>query len=279
MSKIDVNYSDRPNKSLVRARMLHIVEETFHPRHKHFEKLSFITFSGFRFVDSIEFYQRFNIRNIYSIECDRHRHKRAQFNCPYSFIDLTRGKIKDFIDTKYTLVSTTKKVIFLDYESRLIDEIISDVNALFTSGFFDTDCLLFITFNRAFLKHKLTPRIKEILPDNINTPEAFESWLSDGFSHIVLDKLVRKYSEHKQLKEILKAFYRDTSPMVVFGYLIKDKGASNIFETTVLEEFNLPELTFLEANHIYNNLDGNPKAIADEIGLRQKDIETYIKYS
>lgn len=279
MSKIDVNYSARPNKSLVRARMFHTIEETFHPRHEHFENLSFITFSGFRYIDSIEFYQRFNIRNIYSIERDRRRHKRAQFNCPYSFIDLTRGKIKDFIDKKYSLVSTTKKVIFLDYESRLIDDIISDLNALFISGFFDTDCLLFITFNRAFDPAKLTPRIKEILPDNTNTLEAFKNWLSDGFSHIVLDKLVRKYSERKQLKEILKAFYRDSAPMVVFGYLIKDKGAGNTFETTVLEEFNLPELTFLEANHIYNNLDGNPNAIADEIGLRPKDIKTYIKYS
>jgi hypothetical protein len=279
LSRIDVNYSDRPNKSLVRARMLHIVEETFRPRHEHFENLSFITLSGFRFIDSIEFYQRFNIRNIYSIECNAGRYKRAKFNCPYCFINLTKGRIQDFIDDKYSLVSAMKKVIFLDYESRLIDEIISDVNALFASGFFDTDCLLFIAFNRTFLIDKLTPRIKELLPDHIKTHEAFESWLSDGFSNLVLDKLVRKYGERKQLKEILKAFYRDTSPMVIFGYLIRDKGDSNTFESTVLEEFNLPELTFLEANHIHNNLEGNPNAIADEIGLSPKDVETYIQYS
>lgn len=279
MSRIDVNYSDRPNKSLVRARMLHIVEETFHPKHEHSENLSFITFSGFRFIDSIEFYQRFNIRNIYSIECDRDRYKRAKFNCPYCFISITKGEIKDFIDDKYSLVAAMKKVIFLDYESRLIDGIISDVTALFGSGFFSSDCLLFITFNRTFNINKLTPRIKELLPHDIKTPEAFKSWLSDGFSDFILDGLVRKYGERKQLKEILKAFYMDTSPMVIFGYLINDKGDNNIFEKTVPEEFNLPELTFLEANHIYNNLEGNPNAIADEIGLRPKDIETYIKYA
>ena len=279
MSRIDVNYSDRPNKSLVRARMLHIVEETFHPKHEHSENLSFITFSGFRFIDSIEFYQRFNIRNIYSIECDNDRYKRAKFNCPYCFINITKGKIKDFIDEKYSLVATMKKVIFLDYESRLIDEIISDLSALFSSGFFDTDCLLFITFNRTFAINALTPRVKELLPNTIKTSEAFKSWLSDGFSYLVLDDLVRKYKERKQLKEILKAFYRDTSSMVIFGYLVQDKGASNTFESTELEEFNLPELTFLEANHIHNNLGDNPDAIAGEIGLSPKDVEAYIQYS
>ena len=279
MSRIDVNYSDRPNKSLVRARMLHIVEETFHPKHEHSENLSFITLSGFRFIDSIGFYQRFNIRNIYSVECDEGRYKRAKFNCPYCFINLTKGKMRDFIDEKYSLVSAMKKVIFLDYESRLIDEIVSDVNALFGSGFFDTDCLLFIVFNRTFLVKKLTPRIKELLPHDIKTPEAFKSWLSDGFSDFILDGLVRKYGERKQLKEILKAFYKDTSPMVIFGYLIKDKGDSNIFEKTIPEEFNLPELTFLEANHIHNNLKGDPNVIAGEIGLSPGDVETYIKYS
>jgi len=259
--------------------MLHIVEETFHPKHEHSENLSFITFSGFRFIDSIEFYQRFNIRNIYSIECDNDRYKRAKFNCPYCFINITKGKIKDFIDEKYSLVATMKKVIFLDYESRLIDEIISDLSALFSSGFFDTDCLLFITFNRTFAINALTPRVKELLPNTIKTSEAFKSWLSDGFSYLVLDDLVRKYKERKQLKEILKAFYRDTSSMVIFGYLVQDKGASNTFESTELEEFNLPELTFLEANHIHNNLGGNPDAIAGEIGLSPKDVEAYIQYS
>jgi len=279
LSRIDVNYSDRPNKSLVRARMLHIVEETFHPKHEHSENLSFITLSGFRFIDSIEFYQRFNIRNIYSIECDNDRYKRAKFNCPYCFINITEGKVKDFIDEKYSLVATMKKVIFLDYESKLIDDIISELNAVFTSGFLDTDCLLFIAFNRHFNKDTLTPRIREIIPDDINTADAFKSWLSDKFSYFILDMLVRKYGERKRLKEVLKAFYRDTSNMVIFGYLISDKGASDILETAPLEEFILPELTFLEANYIYNNLYGDPNTIVDKMGLKLKDVETYIKYS
>ena len=85
MSRIDVNYLDRPNKSLVRSKIFHIIEQTFHPKHEHSERLSFITFSGYRFIDSIEFYQRFNIRNIYSIEWGSGRYKRAKFNSPYSF--------------------------------------------------------------------------------------------------------------------------------------------------------------------------------------------------
>ncbi len=279
MPKIDVDYSERPNKSLVRSRIFHIIEETFHPKHEHSEKVSFITFSGFRFIDSIEFYRRFNIRNIYSVERDTRLCKRAEFNVPYDFMDITEGEIKDFIDEKYKLVVETRKVMYLDYESRLQDNIISDLDALFSSGFFNRDALLFIAFNRGFERAKLTSVVKEIIPESINTPEAFRAWLSKEFSHIVLNKLLRKYGRHKRLQEVLKVFYRDMANMVVFGYLITDNGEGRSFKTVREESFTLPQLTFLEANYIRNNLKGEPSVIADHLGLRQRDVQIYIKYS
>lgn len=279
MPKIDVDYSDRPNKSLVRSRIFHIVEETFHPRHEHSERLSFITFSGFRFIDSMEFYKRFNIRNIYSIERDSRLCKRAKFNSPYDFIDVTEGEIKDFIDEKYKLVVETRKVIYLDYESKLQDNIISDLDALFSSGFLDKDSLLFIAFNRGFERAKLTSVVKEIVPESIQTPEAFQMWLSENFSYVVLNRLRRKYGTHKRLEEVLKVFYRDTANIAVFGYLMVDNGEERPFKTTKLETLALPRLTFLEANYIRNNLKGKPSVIARYLGLKQDDVEAYIKYS
>lgn len=279
MSSIDVNYSDRPNKSLVRSRIFHIIEQAFHPEHKHSEKLSFITLSGYRFIDSIEFYHRFNIRNIYSIECKPKRWQRARFNKPYEFIVITKGTIKDFIDEKYASVVETRKVIFLDYESRLIDDVLSDLDALFSSGFFKKKSLLFITFNRAFDRDKLTPKVKDILDDRIRTPEAFKTWLSEEFSNIVLNKLQRKYGSSKKLTEVLKVFYCDTSNMVVFGYLIADRRRGDVIRTIKTETFTLPELTFLEANYIHNNLRLKPMDIANNLGLNVEDVRSYIQYS
>lgn len=279
MSSIDVNYSDRPNKSLVRSRIFHIIEKAFHPEHMHSEVLSFITLSGYRFIDSIEFYHRFNIRNIHSIECKPKRCQRARFNRPYEFIDITEGTIKDFIDEKYASVVETRKVIFLDYESRLIDDVLCDLDALFSSGFFKKKALLFITLNRAFDRGKLTPKVKDILDDRIRTPEAFKTWLSEEFSNIVLNKLQRKYGSSKKLTEVLKAFYCDTSNMVVFGYLIADRRRGDVIRTIKPETFTLPELTFLEANYIHNNLKLNPMDIANNLGLKVEDVTSYIQYS
>ena len=76
---------NRPSKSLVRSKIFNIIEETFHPPHEHDCDLSFITFSGYRFIDSVEFYKRFNIRNIYSIENIPYLYNRALFNKPYEF--------------------------------------------------------------------------------------------------------------------------------------------------------------------------------------------------
>ena len=108
MSKINIDYSVRPNKSLVRIRILNIIEEVFHPPHDQTANLSYTTFSGFRFVDSIEFYNRFNNRNIYSIEHDSKLFKRAHFNRPYEFIKIIKGKVADFIDEKYQEISSEK---------------------------------------------------------------------------------------------------------------------------------------------------------------------------
>lgn len=280
MTKIDVDYSSRPNKSLVHSRIFNITEETFHPQHIPSENLSYITFSGYRFIDSIEFYRRFNIRNIYSIENSERLYIRAKFNRPYEFIDITNGRIADFIDEKYKNVIGTNKVIYLDYESRFNDSIISDLEALFSSGFFDKDSLLFITFNRGFDRNKLTSKVSEIIPNNIKTSEAFKTWLSEQFSNLILHQVQRKYIYKKVLQEILKAFYRDTANMVVFGYLIKDrKEESTPLETIQAEEFALPVLTFLEENYIRNQLTGDPSNIADQLGLKGKDIRNYIKYT
>ena len=279
MTKIDVDYSSRPNKSLVRSRIFNITEETFHPQHAPSEKLSYITFSGYRFIDSIEFYRRFNIGNIYSIENNDRRYRRAKFNRPYEFIDITNGRIVDFIDEKYKNVIGTNKVIWLDYESKLNDKIIYELEALFSSGFFDKDSLLFITFNRGFDRDKLTSKVLEIIPRNIKTPEAFNIWLSEQFSHLILDQVQRKYKYKKVLREVLKVFYRDTADMVVFGYLIKDrKEESTPLETIQAEEFALPVLTFLEENYIRNQLTDDPSNIADQLGLKGEAVRNYIKY-
>jgi hypothetical protein len=282
LSKIDVDYSGKPNKSLVRSRIFHLIDEKLKPEHKHSEELSFITFSGYRFVDSIEYYSRFNIRNIYSIENKERRYKRAVFNRPYEFIQITSGDVKDFIDEKYEDVIHTRKVMYLDYESMLRDNIIADVKALFSSGFFDKEALLFITFNRSFNRNSLTTTVREIVPEEIKSKEAYDTWLATSFSDIVLHEVCRKYNQRKVLKEVLKVFYQDTaaSPMIVLGYYIRDRRTEeDLFTKVESEIFNLPVLTFLEANYIRNHLGKPSVETADRLGLLEQDVENYKNYA
>lgn len=280
MVRIDIDYSGRPNKSLVRSRIFHIIEETFQPQYEHSEKLSYITFSGYRFIDSIEFYKRFNIRNIYSIENKPWLVARAEFNRPYEFISITKGRVADFIDERYEEVIETNKVIFLDYESRFSDVIISDLEAIFSSGFFNEKGLLFITFNTGFDGGKLTAIARDVIPENIRSRKAFEEWISKSFSHFILDKVQRKYKDKKMVREVLKVFYKDTARMVVLGYLITESSRRGLYLKTIpAKEFALPVLTFLEKNYIQNNLSGDPKKIAGKLGLELDDVREYIKYA
>ena len=67
--------------------------------------------------------------------------------------------------------------------------------------------------------------------------------------------------------------------MVVFGYLIADRRRGDVIRTIKTETFTLPELTFLEANYIHNNLRLNPMDIANNLGLNVEDVRSYIQYS
>lgn len=276
----DVDYAGRPNKSLVRSRLWDATEDILRPRHDHAADLSFITFSGFKFVDSLEFYGRFNIRRIYSIENNPRIYTRALFNLPYEFVDVTRGGVTDFIDRKFGEVIETRKVIYLDYERKLNDNVLSDVEALFSAGFFGRETLLFVTFNRGFDRKKLTPRVSDIVPDNIKSQTAYDGWLPDGFASVIEHQVRRKHGRRKAVREVLRAFYQDTSPMVAFGYHIRDSyGEEKLYRGTGFEEFTLPPLTFLEANYIHNHLSESSSTIAARLGITEKDVESYKKYA
>lgn len=284
MTKTPVDYSERPNKSLVRSKILNIIEEQFEPHHEEPESISYITFSGYRFIDSIEFYKRFSIRSIFSIEYKDSLFRRAKFNMPYEFIDITNGRIVDFIANKGTRVVNTNKIVFLDYESKLNDVIVSDIEALVASGFFNRDCLLFITFNityRKFYHDKLTPIVKELVPEDIKSEGAYKNWLDENFSYFILDKVQKKFGTQKRIREVLKAFYSDGAKMAIFGYLIKQNdGAEKLLESIKSEEFSLPVLTFLEENYLRNNLlSGEPGNIANVLGLTDQDVSDFIHYA
>ncbi len=280
MVRTDVDYSARPNKGLVRARILNIIEESFRPRHIPNESVAYISFAGYQWLDCLEFYRRFNIRNVYSIENHRRRYRRAKFNRPYEFFDLFPGEVPEFLDEKLAEIADTRKAIYLDYEARFGDLLLRDLEALFASSFFDQKGLLFITFNTRFTRDKLSPEAKQIVPPEIESRNRFELWITEQFSAYILNQVQRRYRERKQVTEVLKAFYRDTFPMVALGYLIGDSDDEVVPLIRLDEEkLILPVLTSLERNYIFNNLQKPTAEIAETVGVKESFIKSVIRYA
>ncbi len=280
MVQIDIDYSGRPNKSLVRWRILTLVEELFQPEHTPDEKLAYVSFSGYQWLDCLEFYKRFGIRRIYSIEKSTRKYKRALFNRPYEFFDLFLGEVPQFIDDQLAEISKARKVIYLDYESRFSDPVLRDLEAIFASHFFDREGILFLTFNTAFQRRKLSPLMDDTIPAEIQSRNRFEKWLAEEFSGYLLNLLQSRYERGKLLREVLKVFYEDTARMVVLGYLVQSNAEDVVrVERCNREDFHLPHLTFLERNFIYNNLGKEPEKIADEVGVPEKFVESVMRYA
>lgn len=285
VNKTPVDYSNRPNKSIVRNKILKLIERYFHPAGSNHEDISFITLSGYQFIDSKSYYRRFGLQNIYSIENIESLFTRANFNKPYEFIDITKGTLIDFITEKSEKVIDTLKIINLDYESRLKNDIFYDLQSLIASNYLNNECLLFITFNIQYNKffniNLLPDAIQEVISDDINSEESFKEWLSSYFPKIILNLVQEKYDKSKSVVEIMKTYYKDSVYMAIFGFYIKNHVSNEDFLSSIsLETLSLPPLTFLEENYIRNNYQSKTEEeIADRLGLDIETIIEYIKYT
>lgn len=120
--------------------------------------------------------------------------------------------------------------------------------------------------------------MKEIVPEDINNTEKFKEWLPDNFSGYILDLLQKRYKNKKCMCEVIKAYYKDTSSMLIFGYHIKDKSEDDDYISGMeLEEFCLPELTRAEEHYIRNNLSEDVIKIAKTVGLKEGEVKEYIQ--
>ena len=279
MKKTSINYTNRPHKTFVRTRILDVIESKFRPKHEHDADVSYVSLAGHMFIDSMEFYKRFNIRRIFSVENRQNRYMRALFNKPYQFIDVIEGDIKKFIDEKLPEVAETRKVIFLDYESTFIESIISDIKYVINSGILDRDTLLFIAFNRHFDRSKCSGLVLDVVPENIKNTEAFKNWLSDDFSGFIENQVRTQYGDEISIEQVIKYFYNDSTNMFVIGYHFSNSKEGVFMHKKIFpEKVVISDLTWLEANYIQNNLSNDTSEISSLIGISHSEIDAYKKH-
>ena len=274
-----MDYSGRPNKEYARQRIVRCIEASFNPAKEGSENLCYISLGGYQFLDTELIYRRFKIKNLYSIENDDATYKRAEFNSPYEFIDITDGTIRDFLRNYEDQVRVYNNIIYMDYTGGLGANILEELSLICNSDLFDNDGLLFITFNAGSFSRSSAPQqLLDNLPEDVLSPEMFREWIANDFVDIINHDINVKYSGTKDIAEVIKAFYIDTSQMVVLGYeVVEGSAGGGQIVKIELENWDLTTLTNHEKHYIKRHISLGAQTIASDLGLTEIEVNSFIE--
>jgi hypothetical protein len=227
-----VNYSIRPNKSIERKLIFEILK--FLDKEYVFNRYSYIGFGSLWFVDFIMAHRILGINEFHSIETTFPN--RAEFNQPYEFITVYPGDSDDWLPS---ILNTTKKnrLIWLDYETTITDEIVQNDLDTLASGLKHDDIFL-ITLNAESKFIRQMPSIQdplkarfEFLKSKVgdSLASADPESLKDNYSGLlastvfnIIEKKMNGYGNHLRIECIFNFEYQDGAKMMTVGFRFID---------------------------------------------------------
>ncbi len=265
----------RPNKEYSRRSMLDLIAQ-----HTtildNVEEYCYISLAGFRFLDSVLAYRRFGLKNLISLEADEAVIRRAQFNRPYHFIEVIPGTIEAFLDMHLPKWQDCRKILFLDYNRGLSQNILHELELVSRSEVFSKPGIWFLAFN-ARLDVKCS-FYRDHVPHNIVTQADYFDWLKTFIPERIRGQL-RHHHHSMDLMEICKFRYFDTSRIMLFGFRIgRAADMQQDFAIYPVSAIEVPDLTRVEKHLIRNNPQITPAQFYDDYGIPEHFTQRFREY-
>lgn len=119
-----VNYAVRLRKNIERkliAELMLSLDKTFA-----ISKYQYIGMGSMWFTDFVVMHKVLGIRTMWSIE--KYSPKRAEFNCPFGFINVVDGNVQD--EVPKLIKDNVRSIVWLDYDHSLKDGIVGDLQEI-----------------------------------------------------------------------------------------------------------------------------------------------------
>lgn len=122
-----IDYRIRVAKSVERRILCSIFQslDIFHP----VEQYQYIGFGSVSFLDFSLFHRVVGVSNMISMEREEHDKLRFEFNKPYGCIEIEYGESNDILPR---IDISGKTLIWLDYDSKLTTDILTDIDLVFS---------------------------------------------------------------------------------------------------------------------------------------------------
>lgn len=301
-----INYSLRPAKCIERKMLC----ETFR-RLSIFGKVEAYSYVGFGstfFSDFALFHKSLNISNMTSIEKDETKKDRFEFNRPFRCIDIKYGHSNEVLPN---LNWETRSILWLDYDSRLTKNVLSDIKTFCTNAI--PASLLIISVNvqpeknidisydkiPVYRLEQLRKAVGDVrVPKDLRGKNLAKWGTANVCRRIIYNEImqtlnrrngIRKEGNKLCYKQLFNFHYSDNAQMLTTGGLLYDEGQEHLLNLCAFDALSfvrqkdkpyhieVPNLTFKEIRHIDEQL---PKKEGHQLtahAVRSSDIDKYEK--
>jgi hypothetical protein len=249
----DIDYRARPSKAVQRQMIVDACRRLagFAP----LKDYQYVGFGGLEFVDFDLMHRALGITSMTSIESNTMAIDRYAFNAPFNGINLLGGNASNHLaDLNWAPLS----VVWLDYEQRLNDEVISDVSLL--CGRLQPGSVLIVSVN-AQPERKLDSRREGLVkligedrvPSNV-TNESLAKWGLSEVQHRVLTDIIvaglRNRPVPAEWGQILDVHYADGAMMQTLAGVILAPGNRRTFDSCHFRDLDFTRMAGEEALHV-----------------------------
>jgi hypothetical protein len=287
---VTLSYLARPAKHVLRHMLveaLQLLEPVGDPA-----SYRYVGFGGLEFVDFDLFHRRLAIKDMISIEIDSNSHARYVANRPFLPIRVLPGAASE---TLPTLDWSGLNIVWLDYESRLNTDVLSDVS--FMARELAPGSVLILTVNAS------TPPIGKRMPtleENVTvqrvplgtTEKTLAKW---GFAEVqrdvvsdVINQECRTRTDRGSFEQLFDFQYADSAFMQTFGGIISSPSLEKTISSLPFDDLDfvvrpgkdplrieLPILTQKEVIQINQQLPRDPGVDLTLEGLPAEQLENY----
>ena len=262
MSSLDWRY--RPAKYVER----HMIVEALHRLQAiaPLDQYRYVGFGSMYFVDFVLCHRVLGVTNMISIEKDYGRRQRYLFNRPFRTVDISFGRARDVLPQ---LEWEGRQIVWLDYDSQLTREVMSDVRYLVQRLMSASVLIVTINAQAPLDRRRMTlgenvgedfvpPGLTE---DALRPPWAFAEEQHRILSEAVDDATARR-SDGTYQQQLFNFRYRDTVKMQTVGWILftpKEAQAVNGCHFDSLEyvrndespyDLTVPKFTRRELEHL-----------------------------
>ena len=268
VSDQNINYQIRPSKSIERKMMCELVKEIQIIQGT--SELRYIGMGAKYFTDFLLFHNEFGVTDMISIEAERERAMRYEFNKPLKSIQMIYGTTNEVLP-QIDQFEEKMNLVWLDYDGAFSEGMLSDIETLCRRLYVGS--MFFISCNYSFAGKASEKRsaFEKSVGDYFEPDIEKSRYTNNGIPLIIqelINNLILKVLEKRnrsdssrnvQYMQLLFLKYKDGAPMLTIGGIrVDDELKDRIINSNILQKliycsrdnecFNIevPKLTYKE---------------------------------